>query len=89
MVARTKGFCCCFSMLRTTRSLGMLNWFAVHGTSMNNTNKLVTNCNRGLCLHALGARSDKDALSGTGPFVATVCAANLGDVSTNTAGPRC
>lgn len=29
------------------KPLGMLNWYAVHGTSMNNSNKLISSDNKG------------------------------------------
>jgi neutral ceramidase len=69
--------------------LGMLNWFAVHGTSMNNTNKLISGDNRGRASMLFEQKMNGDALPGFGPFVAAFAATNLGDVSPNTAGPRC
>ena len=32
---------------KSGEDIGVLNWFAVHGTSMNNTNKLISGDNRG------------------------------------------
>jgi len=69
--------------------LGMLNWFAIHGTSMNNTNKLISGDNRGRASMLFEQAMNGDALPGMGPFVAAFAATNLGDVSPNTAGPRC
>lgn len=69
--------------------MGMLNWFSVHGTSMNNTNKLISGDNRGRASMLFEQRMNGDALPGFGSFVAAFAATNLGDVSPNTAGPRC
>ena len=69
--------------------LGMLNWFAVHGTSMNNTNQLISGDNRGRASMLFEQAMNGDALPGMGPFVAAFAATNLGDDSPNTAGPRC
>jgi len=69
--------------------LGMLNWFAVHGTSMNNTNTLISGDNRGRAAMLFEEHMNGDALPGTGSFVAAFAATNLGDVSPNTAGARC
>merc|ERR1712136_501184 len=62
---------------------------AIHGTSMNNTNKLISGDNRGRASMLFEQAMNGDALPGMGPFVAAFAATNLGDVSPNTAGPRC
>ncbi|KAH3872488.1 hypothetical protein DPMN_035704 [Dreissena polymorpha] len=70
--------------------LGMISWFAVHCTSMNNTNHLISSDNKGLA--ALMYEADingKDVLPGKGRFVAAFAQANEGDVSPNTQGPHC
>lgn len=72
--------------------LGVLNWFSVHGTSMNNTNRLISGDNRGYASYLLekdfnGPTSQN--LPGKGPFVAAFASTNLGDVSPNTNGPHC
>ena len=74
--------------------LGMLNWFAVHGTSMNNTNTLVSGDNKGFAGYTVEkAINEKQegtiSLPGTGPFVGAFASSNLGDVSPNTNGPKC
>jgi len=70
--------------------LGTLNWFAVHGTSMNNTNKLVSGDNRGYASYLFEkAMNGPNSTAGMGPFVAAFASTNLGDVSPNIAGPRC
>lgn len=76
---------------RQNRPMGVLNWFAVHGTSMNNTNHLISSDNKGAA--ALFLEQDFNP-PGTLPgkaseFVAIFAQANEGDVSPNTAGPRC
>lgn len=72
------------------RPLGMVNWFAVHGTSMNNTNGLISSDNKGyasqLFERYMEARGD---LSIPGRYVAAFAQSNLGDVSPNTKGPHC
>ena len=65
--------------------LGMLNRFAAHGTSMNNTNKLVSNNNRG-CAHILFVQDPNgDALPGLGPYVAHVFSSKRRRRALNTA----
>ncbi|KAG1714295.1 Neutral ceramidase [Nymphon striatum] len=69
--------------------IGMINWFAVHGTSMNNTNKLISGDNKGYASQLFEAAMNPTALPGKGKFVAAFAQANLGDVSPNTKGPHC
>ncbi|KAK5649561.1 hypothetical protein RI129_000590 [Pyrocoelia pectoralis] len=69
--------------------LGVINWFAVHPTSMNNSNTLVSSDNVGYASILFEKHINKDKLIGQGPFVAAFCSSNLGDVSPNTKGPRC
>ncbi|KOB79228.1 putative ceramidase [Operophtera brumata] len=70
--------------------LGVINWFAVHPTSMNNTNKLISSDNVGyasiLCEKALNGNT---TIPGKGTVVCAFASTNLGDVSPNTKGPRC
>ena len=73
---------------------GMLNWFAVHGTSMNNTNTLVSGDNKGFAGYTVEKTMNEKqegaiSLPGTGPFVGAFASSNLGDVSPNTNGPKC
>ena len=71
-------------------TLGSLNWFAVHGTSMNNTNTLISSDNKGYAAYALEkALNGPDSLPGTGPIVTAFAPTNLGDVSPNTLGAKC
>ncbi|XP_024944699.1 neutral ceramidase isoform X3 [Cephus cinctus] len=71
------------------RPLGAINWFAVHPTSMNNTNRLVSSDNVGYASVLFEKVMNKDAMIGKGPFVAAFASSNLGDVSPNTRGPKC
>eukprot|EP00164_Ancoracysta_twista_P004307 GFYU01005800.1.p1 GENE.GFYU01005800.1~~GFYU01005800.1.p1 ORF type:complete len:712 (+),score=286.13 GFYU01005800.1:172-2307(+) len=70
--------------------LGALSWFAVHCTSMNNTNTLISGDNKGYASYLFEqAKNGKDSLPGQGPFVAAFPQTNSGDVSPNTMGARC
>jgi len=72
------------------KPIGMINWFAVHPTSMNNTNSLISGDNKGYAsLLFERDMNGKDTLPGKGPFVGAFCSANLGDVSPNLNGPVC
>ena len=74
---------------------GVINWFAVHPTSMNNTNQLISGDNKGLASLMLekemedNREYDASRPIGKGSFVAAFASANLGDVSPNTKGPHC
>lgn len=71
------------------KPLGAINWFAVHPTSMNNTNHLVSSDNVGYASILFENMMDSDAAIGKGSFVAAFASTNLGDVSPNTRGPKC
>ncbi|XP_014217172.1 neutral ceramidase isoform X3 [Copidosoma floridanum] len=73
----------------TNRPLGVINWFAVHPTSMNNTNHLVSSDNVGYASILFEKRVNKHTMIGKGEFVAAFASTNLGDVSPNTRGPKC
>lgn len=69
------------------KDIGVLNWFAVHGTAMNNTNLLTSGDNRGYASYLLEREvNGVNSPPGTGPFVAAFASTNLGDVSPNTQG---
>lgn len=75
---------------QTGAEIGMVTWFAVHGTSLNNTNMLVSGDNKGYSAYLIEkAKNPSGTLPGTGSFVAAFGQANLGDVSPNTQGARC
>jgi neutral ceramidase len=72
------------------RPMGVLNWFAVHGTSMNSSNVLISGDNKGYASYLMEKHyNDNATLPGQGSFVAAFASTNLGDISPNTAGPRC
>uniref|UniRef100_A0A146ME47 Neutral ceramidase n=1 Tax=Lygus hesperus TaxID=30085 RepID=A0A146ME47_LYGHE len=84
-----------FTQLKFIRSdgvpMGVITWYAVHATSMNNTNHLISSDNVGYASVLFEKKMNKKFtnLIGKGPFVAAFASTNLGDVSPNTAGPRC
>merc|ERR1719259_1124921 len=69
--------------------LGVLNWFAVHPTSMNNTNHLISADNKGAASIMFEKAVDPLSLVGESSFVAAFASSNLGDVSPNIMGPKC
>eukprot|EP01089_Gocevia_fonbrunei_P013719 TRINITY_DN3575_c0_g1_i1.p1 TRINITY_DN3575_c0_g1~~TRINITY_DN3575_c0_g1_i1.p1 ORF type:complete len:691 (-),score=167.31 TRINITY_DN3575_c0_g1_i1:59-2131(-) len=82
------------SLLKITDSkgqdFGMLNWFAVHGTSMTNQNTLISGDNKGYASYLFEkSKNGNSTLPGKGPFIAIFGQANEGDVSPNTLGAFC
>uniref|UniRef100_A0A8D8YI34 Neutral ceramidase n=2 Tax=Cacopsylla melanoneura TaxID=428564 RepID=A0A8D8YI34_9HEMI len=73
----------------SNKPLGVINWFAVHPTSMNNTNHLVSSDNVGYAAILLEQKINPDSLIGKGKFVAAFASSNLGDVSPNIKGAKC
>ncbi|OBZ83868.1 Neutral ceramidase B [Choanephora cucurbitarum] len=70
--------------------MGLISWFAVHGVSVNNTNKLINGDNKGYAAYLTEKWfNGKNSLSGQGPFVAAFAQSNEGDVSPNTLGAYC
>jgi len=69
--------------------IGTFNWFAVHGTSMNNTNKLLSGDNKGYAALRFEEYLNDGAMPGTGSVVTGFASTNLGDVSPNTEGAHC
>jgi neutral ceramidase len=70
--------------------IGIINWFAVHGTSMNNTNTLISGDNKGYAAYLMEKEiNGATSTPGMGPFVAGFSSTNLGDVSPNTKGAKC
>src|SRR5690606_26340927 len=80
-----------FEDASTSSPLGMINWFAVHGTSMNNWNTLISGDNKGYAalLFAKFMTGGNFSFPGMGPFVAIFGQSNEGDVSPNTLGAFC
>ncbi|GIX98692.1 neutral ceramidase [Caerostris darwini] len=72
------------------KPLGTMNWFAVHPTSMNSSNTLISGDNKGAAsLMFEQNMNGEEALPGKGPFVAAFAQSNAGDVSPNIFGARC
>ncbi|XP_045768762.1 neutral ceramidase [Maniola jurtina] len=70
--------------------VGVINWFAVHPTSMNNTNRLISSDNVGYASILMEKElNGNNTLPGKGRIVCAFASTNLGDVSPNTRGPRC
>lgn len=68
-------------------AVAVLNWFAVHGTSLNSTNRLISGDNKGYASY-LSEQYWKSETNNN-DFVAAFASTNLGDVSPNTFGPHC
>ena len=72
---------------RDGRLVGAINWFATHGTSMTNTNELISSDNKGYAAYhweRLVAGVDYRSDAGAGPIVVTAFAqTNAGDMSPN------
>lgn len=70
------------------KSLGVLTWFPVHGTSMLGNNTLISGDNKGVAAHLLeqAIRNSEGADDG---FVAGFSQANVGDTSPNVLGAYC
>ncbi|KAG0180502.1 hypothetical protein DFQ29_000591 [Apophysomyces sp. BC1021] len=77
-----------FRGLKNNSDLGLISWFAVHGVSVNGTNRLVNGDNKGYAAYT-AERQVNRGLPGKGPFVAAFAQANEGDVSPNTLGAFC
>ncbi|XP_002733975.1 neutral ceramidase-like, partial [Saccoglossus kowalevskii] len=71
------------------KDLGMINWFSVHGTSMNNTNHLISGDNKGYASYMFEQLLNPNTRPGQGSFVAAFAQTSEGDVSPNTKGPHC
>uniref|UniRef100_T1INU5 Neutral ceramidase n=1 Tax=Strigamia maritima TaxID=126957 RepID=T1INU5_STRMM len=72
------------------KPLGVVNWFPVHATSMNNTNRLISSDNKGFASLAFERRMNAPGtLPGKGKFVAAFAQSSEGDVSPNIRGARC
>jgi neutral ceramidase len=59
---------------REGRTIGVVNWFATHGTSLTNRNRLISGDNKGYAAHAWEAQQ---------PVVAAFAQTNAGDLSPN------
>eukprot|EP00744_Colponema_vietnamica_P001132 GILI01001912.1.p2 GENE.GILI01001912.1~~GILI01001912.1.p2 ORF type:complete len:715 (+),score=240.03 GILI01001912.1:68-2212(+) len=72
------------------KPFAMLNWFGVHGVSLNNTNPLISGDNKGVASYLFERyMNGPKAIPGKGPFVGAFAQTNEGDMSPNTNGPTC
>lgn len=71
------------------RLMGVINWFAVHPTSMNNSNRLISTDNVGYASVLLEQEYNPEERIGRGEFVGAFASTNLGDVSPNIMGAKC
>eukprot|EP01133_Synstelium_polycarpum_P015946 gene15946-18959_t len=70
--------------------MAALTFFAVHCTSMNNTNHLISGDNKGYASYMWEKNvNGNSSFPGTGPFIAAFGQSNEGDVSPNTNGATC
>ncbi|OQS05662.1 neutral ceramidase [Thraustotheca clavata] len=70
--------------------IGMINWFAVHPTSMGSSFTLITGDNKGYASHIFEREmGNMHLLDRPRSFVAAFAQSNEGDVSPNICGPRC
>jgi len=69
-------------LVREDGPIGALNWFAVHGTSMNFFNKLISGDNKGYAAYAM-ERAHGTRYTGKPEFVSAFAQSNAGDVTPN------
>jgi neutral ceramidase len=67
------------------REVGLINWFAVHGTSMHNNNRLISGDNKGYASYLFERYKNADPES-PHRFVAAFAQSNEGDVTPNICG---
>lgn len=68
------------------KSRALINWYAVHGTSLYENNTLVSGDNKGYAAWATEDYYNNGAMPATGDFVAAFSQASVGDTSPNTEG---
>lgn len=79
-----------FSNAHTGKDIGVLTWFAVHGTSMLGNNTLITGDNKGVAADLMekAYRNSYEEQADDG-FIAGFSQANVGDTSPNVLGAYC
>lgn len=77
-----------FTRASDGKAMGILNWFAVHGTSMLGNQTLVTGDNKGVAAYLFEEAIAGNANAAEG-FVAGFSQANVGDTSPNVLGAYC
>ncbi|KIX02508.1 uncharacterized protein Z518_08449 [Rhinocladiella mackenziei CBS 650.93] len=70
------------------KNMGILTWFAVHGTSMLGNNTIVTGDNKGVAASLLEQAMASDSMAAPG-FVAGFSQSNVGDTTPNVLGAWC
>ena len=75
-----------FQRSNDSKTMGILTWFAVHGTSMYGNNTIVTADNKGIASYLFEQSPPANAADG---FVAGFSQANVGDTSPNVLGAFC
>lgn len=65
------------------RDVGMISWYSTHGTSLPNTNLLVSSDNKGYAAYAWEKALGQDPLDPAPNFVAAFAQTNSGDMSPN------
>ncbi|CAI0393003.1 unnamed protein product [Linum tenue] len=69
--------------------IGSFNWFATHGTSMSNTNSLISGDNKGAAARFMEDWFEQNNSADKPSFVSAFCQSNCGDVSPNVLGAFC
>lgn len=69
--------------VRDDGAVGLLNWFAVHPTSVDYYYKLTTSDNKGYAAYVVERTLAERQPDGAGPFVAAFANSNCGDVTPN------
>lgn len=77
-----------FQRAEDSKTIGVLTWFPVHGTSMLGNNTLISGDNKGVAAY-LFEESVKDDANAADGFVAGFSQANVGDTSPNVLGAYC
>ena len=70
-------------------NIGMISWFAVHATSMNNTNTMISSDNKGYAAQLMENTFNPGELPGKGSFVAAFAQSNEATPYRPTCDHRC
>ena len=78
-----------FTRAADKKDIGVLTWFAVHGTSMLGNNTLISGDNKGVAAHLFEQHMVHNNPNAAPGFVAGFSQSNVGDTSPNTLGAYC
>ncbi|KAI8930853.1 hypothetical protein NX059_011870 [Plenodomus lindquistii] len=80
-----------FTRASDGKTIGVLNWFAVHGTSLLGNQTLIAGDNKGVAAYLLeqDVAADADAANAAEGFVAGFSQSNVGDTTPNVQGAYC